>query len=251
MKAYWIALYTKIKSVENLNKYSQVAQPLFKKYGAVGSSLASHLGRDNGLYTTTIGYENYAHFGEVDDKLSNDENWAKDMEPFFSDTKWETNNFYEPLVHNMPSDAGIKPVFAHWMFFHKDINLIQEKGDIFIKAWMESGATGGTVGRLNGKDITVVDVFEGVGKYNAGELSDDELKDLEAQTSSQGPIKSSYGWHTILMSEVKDSYIPDFETVRNRVLSEATIELRSSANDVYYDELKSRYDIAYPESAMR
>ena len=35
MKAYWIALYTKIKSVENLNKYSQVAQPLFKKYGAV------------------------------------------------------------------------------------------------------------------------------------------------------------------------------------------------------------------------
>ena len=52
----------------------------------------------------------------------------------------------------MPSDAGIKPVFAHWMFFHKDINLIQEKGDIFIKAWMESGATGGTVGRLNGKD---------------------------------------------------------------------------------------------------
>ena len=78
-----------------------------------------------------------------------------------------------------------------------------------------------------------------------------EFKVLEAQTSSQGPIKSSYGWHTILMSEVKDSYIPDFETVRNRVLSEATIELRSSANDVYYDELKSRYDIAYPESAMR
>ena len=35
MKAYWIALYTKIKSVENLNKYSQVALPLFKKYGAV------------------------------------------------------------------------------------------------------------------------------------------------------------------------------------------------------------------------
>ena len=104
------------------------------------------------MYTTTIGYENYAHFGEVDDKLSNDENWAKDMEPFFSDTKWETNNFYEPLVHNMPSDAGIKPVFAQWMFYHKDINLIQDKGDIFIKAWMDNGATGGTVGRMNGKD---------------------------------------------------------------------------------------------------
>jgi len=84
-----------------------------------------------------------------------------------------------------------------------------------------------------------------------GEEFANELKYLEAQTSAQGPIQSSYGWHTILMSEVKDSYIPDFETVRNRVLSEATIELRSSANDVYYDELKGRYDIAYPKSAMR
>ena len=35
MKAYWIALYTKIKSDENLYKYSEVAIPLFKKYGAV------------------------------------------------------------------------------------------------------------------------------------------------------------------------------------------------------------------------
>ena len=141
-------------SISNANaiKAYNTAAEYFKKYGAVGSSLASNLGRDNGLYTTTIGYENYAHFGEVDDKISNDENWAKDMEPFFSDTKWETNNFYEPLVHNMPSDAGIKPVFAQWMFYHKDINLIQDKGDIFIKAWMDNGATGGSVGRMNGKD---------------------------------------------------------------------------------------------------
>ena len=35
MKAYWVALYTKIKSDEYLYKYSEVAIPLFKKYGAV------------------------------------------------------------------------------------------------------------------------------------------------------------------------------------------------------------------------
>ena len=34
MKAYWIALYTKIRSNENLSKYSKIAIPLFKKYGA-------------------------------------------------------------------------------------------------------------------------------------------------------------------------------------------------------------------------
>ena len=40
----------------------------------------------------------------------------------------------------MESDAGVKPIFAQWMFFHQDMNLIQEKGETFIKAWMDSGA---------------------------------------------------------------------------------------------------------------
>ena len=76
------------------------------------------------------------------------------------------------------------------------------------------------------------------------------LQNLKAQTTAQGPIKSSYGWHTIVISEVKDSSIPDFETVQARVLNDATIDLRSSANEVYYDELKSRYDVSYPDSTM-
>ena len=141
-------------SISNVNaiKAYNTAAEYFKKYGAIGSSIMNHLGRDNGLYTVNIGYENYAHFGEVDDKISNDESFANDMEPFFSDTKWETNDFYEPMFHNMPPDPGIKPVFAHWMFYHKDAELIQSKGEVFIKAWMESGATGGSVGRLNGKN---------------------------------------------------------------------------------------------------
>jgi hypothetical protein len=104
------------------------------------------------LYVTNIGFENWTHFGDFDDKISNDEQWGKDMDSYFSETKWETMNFYEPLIHNMESDAGIKPVFAQWMFFHEDMNMIQERGDVFIKAWMDSGATGGSVGRMIGKD---------------------------------------------------------------------------------------------------
>ncbi len=40
---------------------------------------------------------------------------------------------------------------------------------------------GGSIlpGRLNGKDITVVDVFEGVGKYSSGKISQHALKKLE------------------------------------------------------------------------
>lgn len=137
------------KGVESFN----VASKYFKKHGAVGASIGSLLGKDNGLYVTNIGFENWAHFGDFDDKISNDEQWGKDMDSYFSETKWETMNFYEPLIHNMESDAGVKPVFAQWLFFHEDMNMIQERGDVFIKAWMDSGATGGSVGRMIGKDV--------------------------------------------------------------------------------------------------
>ena len=35
MKAYWIALYTEIKDTDNLEKYTDVAVPILKKYGGV------------------------------------------------------------------------------------------------------------------------------------------------------------------------------------------------------------------------
>jgi dihydroxy-acid dehydratase len=40
---------------------------------------------------------------------------------------------------------------------------------------------GGSIlpGRFKGKDVTVVDVFEGVGKYEAGNMSEEELTELE------------------------------------------------------------------------
>ena len=33
MKAYWIALYTKISNVNNLKKYSKIVTPIIKNYG--------------------------------------------------------------------------------------------------------------------------------------------------------------------------------------------------------------------------
>ena len=136
------------QGVESFN----VASKYFKKHGALGASIGSLLGKDNGLYVTNIGFENWSHFGDFDDKISNDEQWGKDMDSYFAETKWETMNFYEPLIHNMESDAGVKPVFAQWLFHHQDMNMIQERGEVFIKAWMDSGATGGSVGRMIGKD---------------------------------------------------------------------------------------------------
>ena len=35
MKAYWIALYTKIDDINNLKKYSEIVTPLIKSYGGI------------------------------------------------------------------------------------------------------------------------------------------------------------------------------------------------------------------------
>ena len=43
---------------------------------------------------------------------------------------------------------------------------------------------GGSIlpGRFNGKDVTVVDVFEGVGKYSSGKMSAHALRKLELKS---------------------------------------------------------------------
>ncbi len=67
-------------------------------------------------------------------------------------------------------------------------------------------------------------------------------------TTWQGPIKSAYGWHIVRLDEVKNSYIPNYDSVAKRVASDAAVATRSSANEAYFDELKSRYKIVYPDS---
>ena len=78
----------------------------------------------------------------------------------------------------------------------------------------------------------------------------DALIMLEPSTTSQGPIKSAYGWHTVKLSKVEDSYLPDFEAIRKRVASDAALAVRSNANEMYYGELKDRYQVIYPESLV-
>ena len=35
MKAYWIALYTKIQNTDNLKKYAELVTPIIKSYGGI------------------------------------------------------------------------------------------------------------------------------------------------------------------------------------------------------------------------
>ena len=35
MKAYWVALYTKIENTDNLKKYAEIVTPIIKSYGGL------------------------------------------------------------------------------------------------------------------------------------------------------------------------------------------------------------------------
>ncbi len=73
------------------------------------------------------------------------------------------------------------------------------------------------------------------------------LAQLEPGKSPQGPIESAYGWHTVKLTSVEAAHIPDFAEVADRVASDAEQAARHSANEAYYDDLKTRYNVIYPD----
>ena len=139
----------KITASKAVDAY-KTATKYFEKYGSIGTALQNHIGRDTGLYTFFAGFNNNEHFGEIDDKISYDEDFQREMEPYFEVTSWEKMNFYTPILHNMEPDPGVKNCFAVWNFSHEDEDLILKESETFFKYWMDSGANGGTVGTLRG-----------------------------------------------------------------------------------------------------
>ena len=139
----------KITASKAVDAY-KIATKYFEKYGSIGTALQNHIGRDTGLYTFFAGFNNNEHFGEIDDKISYDEDFQREMEPYFEVTSWEKMNFYTPILHNMEPDPGVKNCFAVWNFSHEDEDLILKESETFFKYWMDAGANGGTVGTLRG-----------------------------------------------------------------------------------------------------
>ena len=80
-----------------------------------------------------------------------------------------------------------------------------------------------------------------------GEEFANALAQLEARSIPQGPIKSAYGWHTVTLKKVEASYTPNFEILADRVARDAALAIRTNANEDYYEELRARYEVIYPD----
>ena len=80
-----------------------------------------------------------------------------------------------------------------------------------------------------------------------------QLKALTPSEAWQGPIQSAYGWHPVRLLAVEDAYIPDFESVRDRVEIDAQQAARRAADDAHFQKLKEKYEIntaAHSEQAV-
>lgn len=106
------------------------------------------------------------------------------------------------------------------------------KGDPFM---LKNNYLGRTLGQIRGF---------------LGQEFADALAELEPSATKQGPIKSAYGWHVVLLEQRDASYIPEFLAVSERVATDATVAFRSSASETYYNTLKENYEVIYPSSLI-
>ncbi|MEM9620978.1 MAG: peptidylprolyl isomerase [Pseudomonadota bacterium] len=75
----------------------------------------------------------------------------------------------------------------------------------------------------------------------------DQLASLSVEKNWQGPLRSAYGWHAVQLTAKINREVQSFEAVKGRVAVDAQQAIREAANSAYYADLKSRYDIHYPD----
>jgi len=58
-----------------------------------------------------------------------------------------------------------------------------------------------------------------------------------------GPINSSYGAHLVILHERTPEKIPDLSEIKMRVENDWVTDMRQESNDLYYSNLKARYNV--------
>ena len=72
------------------------------------------------------------------------------------------------------------------------------------------------------------------------------IANLEPSKQWQGPVKSAYGFHTLLLESIQESYLKGYETVKERVLIDFQQETRRTANEQYFLDLRNKYSVNLP-----
>jgi len=73
----------------------------------------------------------------------------------------------------------------------------------------------------------------------------DALPDLKVDEWSQ-PVPSAYGSHLIYLHAIDESYIPEFATIKNRIVTDYGTNVRQQANDKLKTQLLEQYTVQRP-----
>ena len=76
-----------------------------------------------------------------------------------------------------------------------------------------------------------------------------QLSRLPVSELWQGPLKSAYGWHPILISQVRQSVVRPFKQVQHKVFGDWQQAERRKANEGYYQDLRAKYQVTLPQTS--
>ena len=77
-----------------------------------------------------------------------------------------------------------------------------------------------------------------------GEDFQQQIFALEASDSWQGPVLSNYGWHLVLIKNVRPSYLPPFEQISSAVVADAKREQHQARLVEAVNQLIAQYQIS-------
>jgi hypothetical protein len=66
---------------------------------------------------------------------------------------------------------------------------------------------------------------------------------FELEPGWQGPVVSGYGLHLVYVGEREESRLPEFETIRERLIDDFNRVRRDRASDALYESLAGRYEV--------
>jgi hypothetical protein len=64
----------------------------------------------------------------------------------------------------------------------------------------------------------------------------------------QGPVRSGYGLHLVLVTDREDPQIPDWTEVRDRVVADMQYESRNAAKEQLFQEIAQQYRIVFDDT---
>ena len=61
----------------------------------------------------------------------------------------------------------------------------------------------------------------------------------------QGPVPSGYGLHAVYVYDLEESYLPEWDQIKDRILADMLLEERNAAKEQYYTEILRQYQLVY------